>query len=55
MRTTLDNTATVVYIGAMQALEERAASLVRDVDPTNQVLCFRVQTKRFELMLKTGK
>jgi hypothetical protein len=55
IRTTLDNTATVIYTGAMAAIEERATSLIRDMDPTNELLSLRVQTRKFEVMLKTSK
>jgi len=55
IKTTLDNTATMVYIGAMASLEERASSLIRDLDPTNHLISFRVQISKQEMMLRIGQ
>ena len=55
IRTTMDNTSTALYITGIAPIEERCSSAVRDLDPTNELHYIRIRSKRFEIMLKTGK
>ena len=51
----MDNTSTLLYITSMVALEDRAASMVRDIDPTNALLFARVRSRKFEVIVHTGE
>lgn len=55
IETTIDNTSTVLYVGGMMVLEDICTSMIRDVDPENQLLFMRVRTRRFELMMAKGE
>ena len=55
IKTTLDNTSTVLYVGGMQSLQERCEALVRDIDPTNELQYLRITTTRFEIMMGPSK
>ncbi|CAG7701406.1 unnamed protein product [Allacma fusca] len=50
IRTTMDNTSTVLFIANMMTLEERAASMVRDIEPSNALLFMRIRSRKFEIM-----
>ncbi|CAG7833995.1 unnamed protein product [Allacma fusca] len=51
IKTTMDNTSTVLYVGTAIALFERSQSLVRDVDPSNALQFMRIRTAKYELMV----
>ncbi|OEH78704.1 dynein light chain roadblock-type [Cyclospora cayetanensis] len=51
LRSTLDAQQTAAYAGAASQLSERARSLVRDLDPQNDVTFLRVRSKKHEILL----
>ncbi|GLH01880.1 hypothetical protein R5R35_003638 [Gryllus longicercus] len=55
IRTTLDNTTTVQYAGLISQLSEKARSVVRDLDPTNDLTFLRVRSKKHEIMVAPDK
>ena len=51
IKTTMDNTSTVLYVGTAISLYERSQSMVRDIDPTNALRFMRIRTIKYELMV----
>ncbi|KAL5022434.1 hypothetical protein ScPMuIL_001589 [Solemya velum] len=51
IRSTLDNSTTVQYAGLMHQLSNKARSVVRDIDPQNDLTFLRVRTKKHEIMI----
>lgn len=54
IKTTMDNTSTVQYAGLVSQLADKARSVVRDLDPTNDLTFLRVRTKKHEIMMAPG-
>ncbi|KAH9507783.1 Dynein light chain roadblock-type 2 [Bulinus truncatus] len=50
IKTTLDNSTTVQYIGLFTNLIARARSTVRDLDPQNDLLFLRIGSVKYEIM-----
>ena len=55
IRTTIDNTSTLLYTTGMMALQERCSSIIRNVDPTDELRFMRIRSKRYEVMATTGE
>ncbi|XP_059474673.1 dynein light chain roadblock-type 2-like isoform X3 [Neocloeon triangulifer] len=55
IKSTMDNTSTVQYAGLVSQLADKARSVVRDLDPTNDLTFLRVRTKKHEIMLAPDK
>jgi len=53
INTTMDNTQTVMYAEMVRTLTGIANSMVRDVDPTNELEYIRIGTQKVEVMAKT--
>lgn len=51
VRSTLDNSATVQYIGMAKTLTNMARSLVRDINPQDDLAILRVRTKKSEIII----
>ncbi|VDK23168.1 unnamed protein product, partial [Taenia asiatica] len=51
IRTTLENSLTVHYCGLIQALINKSSSVVRDLDPTNDLTFLRIRSKKNEIMV----
>lgn len=51
VKSTLDNTTTVQYAGLMSQLADKAKSVVRDLDPSNDLTFLRVRSKKHEIMV----
>lgn len=51
IKTTLDNTTTVQYAGLVSHLADKARSVIRDLDPTNDLTFLRVKSKKHEIMV----
>jgi len=49
IKTTLDNTTTVQYSGLISALADKARSVVRDLDPSNDLTFLRIRSKKHGL------
>lgn len=55
VKSTLDNTTTVQYAGLMSQLSDKARSVVRDLDPSNDLTFLRVRSKKHEIMVAPDK
>ena len=55
MKSTLDNTTTVQYAGLISQLADKARSVVRDLDPTNDLTFLRIRSKKHEIMVAPDK
>jgi dynein light chain roadblock-type len=55
VKSTLDNTSTVQYAGLMGQLADKARSVVRDLDPSNDLTFLRIRSKKHEIMIAPDK
>lgn len=55
VKSTLDNSTTVQYAGLMSQLSDKARSVVRDLDPGNDLTFLRVRSKKHEIMVAPDK
>ncbi|XP_064611054.1 dynein light chain roadblock-type 2 isoform X2 [Liolophura sinensis] len=55
IRTTLDNATTVQCAGLIHQLTAKARSVVRDIDPQNDLTFLRVKSKKHEIMVAPDK
>ncbi|XP_013889183.1 dynein light chain roadblock-type 2 [Austrofundulus limnaeus] len=50
IKTTLDNSKTIQYAGLLRDLTAMARSVVRDIDPQNDLTFLRIRSKNKEIM-----
>lgn len=55
IKSTLDNATTVQYAGLISQLADKARSVVRELDPTNDMTFFRIRSKKHEIMVAPDK
>ncbi|XP_067293230.1 dynein light chain roadblock-type 2 [Pseudorasbora parva] len=55
IRTTLDNSTTVQYVGLLHQLVMKARSTVRDIDPQNDLTFLRIRSKKHEIIVAPDK
>ncbi|KAI9193154.1 uncharacterized protein BJ171DRAFT_431706, partial [Polychytrium aggregatum] len=55
IRTTLDNEKTVQYAALITQLSSKARSVVRDLDPQNDLTFLRIRSKKHEIMVAPDK
>ena len=55
IRTTLDNSTSVQYSGLLHQLTAKARSVVRDLDPQNDLTFLRIRSKKHEIMVAPEK
>ncbi|CAL1528066.1 unnamed protein product [Lymnaea stagnalis] len=55
IKTTLDNSTTVQYASLIHSLTSKARSIVRDIDPTNDLKFLRIRSKKNEIMCAPDK
>lgn len=55
MKSTLDNTTSVQYAALMGQLSDKARSVVRDLDPSNDLTFLRIRSKKHEIMVAPEK
>lgn len=55
IKTTLDNTTTVQYAGLISSLAGKARSVVRDLDPADDLTFLRIRSKKHEIMVAPDK
>ncbi|KAL9883081.1 dynein light chain roadblock-type 2-like [Glossina fuscipes fuscipes] len=55
VKSTLDNTTTVQYADLMSQLTDKARSVVRDLDPSNDLTFLRVRSKKHEIMMAPNR
>ncbi|KAF1386591.1 hypothetical protein PFLUV_G00096440 [Perca fluviatilis] len=51
IRTTLDNSTTVLYARLLRRLTMNARSTVRDIDPQNDLTFLRIRSKKHEILV----
>ncbi len=54
IKTTMDNSTTVQYAGLLHQLTAKARSVVRDIDPQNDLTFLRIRSKKHEIMVAPG-
>jgi dynein light chain roadblock-type len=54
VRTNLDASLTQQYAALIKSLADKARSTVRDIDPTNELVFFRMRTKKHEILVAPG-
>ncbi|XP_052540151.1 dynein light chain roadblock-type 1-like isoform X6 [Tympanuchus pallidicinctus] len=55
IRSTMDNTTTIQYVGLMHSFIMKARSAVRNIDPQNDLTFLRIRTKKNEIMVAPDK
>ncbi|XP_050420895.1 dynein light chain roadblock-type 2-like isoform X2 [Adelges cooleyi] len=55
IKSTLDNATTIQYAGLIQQLIDKSKSVVRDLDPSNDLMFLRMRTKKHEIMVSPDK
>ncbi|XP_044727398.1 dynein light chain roadblock-type 2 [Chrysoperla carnea] len=55
IRSTLDNATTIQYAGLISLLSTKARSVVRDLDPSNDLTFLRIRSKKHEIMVAPDK
>lgn len=55
IRTTLDNSTTVQHAALIQQLVTKAKSVIRDLDPANELSCLRVRSRKNEIIITPGR
>lgn len=55
IKSTMDNTTTVQYAGLISQLSDKARTVVRDLDPTNDLTFLRIRSKKHEIMVAPDK
>ncbi len=54
IKTSMDNSTTIQYASLLQSLTAKARSLVRDIDPQNDLTFLRIRSKKHEIMVAPG-
>eukprot|EP00742_Colponemidia_sp_Colp-10_P003451 GILJ01003676.1.p1 GENE.GILJ01003676.1~~GILJ01003676.1.p1 ORF type:complete len:101 (-),score=13.03 GILJ01003676.1:103-405(-) len=55
IRSTLDNSLTLQYSALITQLAQKARSVVRDLDPQNDLTFLRIRSKKHEIMVAPDK
>ncbi|GFQ70646.1 robl_LC7 domain-containing protein [Trichonephila clavata] len=55
IRTSMDNVTTTEMVNALVPLNDLARKTVKDLDPDNELLFFRVRTNKNEMMIGVGE
>ncbi|KXS21239.1 roadblock-type dynein light chain [Gonapodya prolifera JEL478] len=55
IRSTIDNNLTIQYSALITQLAAKAKSVVRDLDPQNDLTFLRLRTKKHEIMVAPDK
>eukprot|EP00095_Tigriopus_kingsejongensis_P005721 snap_masked-scaffold616_size123561-processed-gene-0.7 protein:Tk05721 transcript:snap_masked-scaffold616_size123561-processed-gene-0.7-mRNA-1 annotation:"dynein light chain roadblock-type" len=51
VKSTLDNSLTAMYSVLVSSLAARAKSIIRDLDPTNELTYLRIKSKKHEVLV----
>ena len=54
IRSSLDSTVTQQYAALIKSLADKARSTIRDIDPSNELVFFRMRTKKHEILIAPG-
>ena len=55
LRTDMDNSNTLQYAALCRTLSSMASSMVRDMDPENELVILRVQSRKNELIISPSE
>ncbi|CAF4212635.1 unnamed protein product [Rotaria sordida] len=55
IRSNLDVSLTQQYAALIKSLSDKARSTIRDIDPTNELIFFRMRTKKHEILVAPDK
>ncbi|CAF0955978.1 unnamed protein product [Adineta steineri] len=55
IRTSLDTALSQQYAALIKSLSDKARSTIRDIDPTNELVFFRMRTKKHEVLVAPEK
>ncbi|PRD23830.1 UNVERIFIED_CONTAM: Dynein light chain roadblock-type 1 [Trichonephila clavipes] len=55
IRTSMDNVTTTEMVNALVPLNDLARKTVKDLDPDNELLFFRIRTNKNEIMIGVGE
>jgi dynein light chain roadblock-type len=55
IRTTLDHDRTIQHAALITQLAAKARSVIRDLDPQNDLTFLRVRSKKHEIMIAPGR
>ncbi|UJR32031.1 hypothetical protein I4U23_019499 [Adineta vaga] len=55
IRSSLDSSLTQQYAALIKSLSDKARSAIRDIDPTNELVFFRMRTKKHEILVAPEK
>ena len=55
IRSSLDSSLTQQYAALIKSLSDKARSAIRDIDPTNELVFFRMRTKKHEILVAPGE
>jgi hypothetical protein len=50
----LDSSLSQQYAALIKSLSDKARSAIRDIDPTNELVFFRMRTKKHEILVSPG-
>jgi hypothetical protein len=54
IRSNLDASITQQYAALIKSLSDKARSTIREIDPTNELVFFRMRTKKHEILVAPG-
>lgn len=54
IRSSLDASLTQQYAALIKSLSDKARSAIREIDPTNELVFFRMRTKKHEVLVAPG-
>ncbi|CAF1197324.1 unnamed protein product [Rotaria sp. Silwood1] len=55
IRSSLDTSLTQQYAALIKSLSDKARSTIREIDPTNELVFFRMRTKKHEILVAPEK
>lgn len=55
IKTNMDNSATNQYATCFHLMTQKARSIIRDIEPNNDLTFLRVRSKKNEIMVAPGK
>jgi len=54
IRSNLDTSLTQQYAALIKSLSDKARSAIREIDPTNELVFFRMRTRKHEILVAPG-
>ncbi len=54
IRSNLDTSLSQQYAALIKSLSDKARSAIREIDPTNELVFFRMRTRKHEILVAPG-